>query len=225
MAGKWLELLSEIAPGLKRAAIMFNPGNVATLVYMPSVETAARSLNVALFTAPVHSGAEIEAAIAALGREPGGGLFVMGDAFTNVHRVPIILAAARNNVPAVYGISFFPRGGGLLSYPAALPATPRPAHRASRPTQPPPRLAAPVAGGNFAPCGAGASSTLTNVVSGTTTGGTLGLYQTATGGAGGDNFYGPGQGGTATSSLTFNDVTANSIETTIALAKTHDPLH
>src|SRR5262249_44200663 len=55
-------------------------------------------------------------AIIALGREPGGGLVVMGDAFTFVHRVPIILAAARNAVPAVYGFSYYSRDGGLLSY-------------------------------------------------------------------------------------------------------------
>ena len=56
--------------------------------------------------------------ITALGREPGGGLVVPGDAFTLVHRAPIILAAARNNVPAVYSASRFPRDGGLLSYRA-----------------------------------------------------------------------------------------------------------
>ena len=55
-------------------------------------------------------------AIIALGREPGGGLVVMPDIFTVVHRVPIILAAARNNVPAVYALSEFVRDGGLLSY-------------------------------------------------------------------------------------------------------------
>jgi len=59
---------------------------------------------------------EIETAIMALGREPGGGLVVMADAFMAVHRAPIILAAARNNVPAVYTFSFFARDGGLLSY-------------------------------------------------------------------------------------------------------------
>ena len=58
----------------------------------------------------------VEAAITALGREPGGGLVVMGDAFTFAHRAPIILAAARNNVPAVYSHSYFARDGGLLSY-------------------------------------------------------------------------------------------------------------
>ena len=72
--GKWLELLSEIAPGLKRAAIMFNPDLGAASIYMPSFETAARSLKVAPTAALVHNDVEIETAIIALGREPGGGL-------------------------------------------------------------------------------------------------------------------------------------------------------
>jgi putative ABC transport system substrate-binding protein len=63
-----------------------------------------------------HSDVEIEAAITALGREPGGGLVVGPDVFMTVHRAPIILAAARNNVPAVYTGSEFAREGGLLSY-------------------------------------------------------------------------------------------------------------
>jgi putative tryptophan/tyrosine transport system substrate-binding protein len=116
IAGKLLELLSEIAPGLKRAAIMFNPDTAAVSTYMPSFEMAVRSLKVVPATAPVRSDVEIEEAINTLGREPGGGLVVMPDAFTVVHRVPIILAAARNNVPAIYWLSFFARDGGLLSY-------------------------------------------------------------------------------------------------------------
>jgi putative ABC transport system substrate-binding protein len=117
LGGKWLELLSEIVPGLKRAAIMFNPDFAVTAsVYMPSFEMAARSLKVAPITAPVHSDGEIETGITALGREPGGGLVVMPDTFMNVHRALIISAAARNNVPAVYTLSLYPRDGGLLSY-------------------------------------------------------------------------------------------------------------
>ena len=115
LGGKWLELLSEIAPGLKRAAIMFNP-DIAPGALLPSFEVAARSLKVGAITAPVHSDAEIETAIMAIGREPLGGLVVMPDGFTVEHRVPIILAAARNNVPAVYALSEFVRDGGLLSY-------------------------------------------------------------------------------------------------------------
>ena len=117
LGGRWLELLSEIAPGLKRAAIMFNPDIGAPVsVFMPSFETAARSLKVVPITAPVHSDVEIETAIAALGREPGGGLVVMADVFMVVHRAPIISAAARNNVPAVHVLSESAREGGLLSY-------------------------------------------------------------------------------------------------------------
>jgi putative ABC transport system substrate-binding protein len=116
MGGKWLELLSEIAPGLKRAAIMFNPDIAPVSVYMPSFETAARSLKVELIAAPVHSDVEIEMAITALGREPGGGLVSLAGGFMDVHRGAIISAAARNNVPAVYTQSNFAREGGFLSY-------------------------------------------------------------------------------------------------------------
>ena len=117
MGGKWLELLSEIAPGLKRAAIMFNPDTTPTVsTFMPSFETAARSLKVEPIIASVHSDVEIEAAIISLGREPGGGLVVMPDEFMD--RAPMISAAARNNVPAVYSKSEAARDGGLLSYGA-----------------------------------------------------------------------------------------------------------
>jgi putative ABC transport system substrate-binding protein len=116
LGGKWLELLSEIALGLKRATIMFNPDTAPVSTFMPSLETAARSLKVELIMAPVHSDVEMEAAIIALGREPGGGLVVTPDIFTFAHRAPIISAAARNNVPAVYNTSDFVRDGGLFSY-------------------------------------------------------------------------------------------------------------
>jgi putative ABC transport system substrate-binding protein len=116
MGGKWLEVLSEIAPGLKRAAIMFNPDTALVSTYMPSFEAAARLLKVVATIAPVHSDLEIETAIIALGREPRGGLVIMPDVFAVAHRAPIISAAARNHVPAVYPLSAYAREGGLLSY-------------------------------------------------------------------------------------------------------------
>jgi len=118
VVGKRLELLSEIVPGLKRAAIMFNPDATPASVYMPAFEAAARSLRVVSILAPVHSDAEIETAMIALGREPGGGLLILADVFTTAHRAPIISAAARNNVPVVSGPTLpdFIRDGGLLSY-------------------------------------------------------------------------------------------------------------
>jgi putative ABC transport system substrate-binding protein len=116
LGGKWLELLSQIAPGLKRAGVMFNPDTALASLYKPSFETAARTLKVEPIIAHVHDEAEIETAITALGREPGGGLVVIPDIFTPVHRAPIISAAARNNVPTVYPNSPYVRDGGLLSY-------------------------------------------------------------------------------------------------------------
>jgi len=116
VVGKRLELLSEIVSGLKRAAIMFNPDATPASVYMPAFQVAARSLKVVSIIAPVHSDAEIETAMVALGQEPGGGLLVLQDVFTFAHRAPIISAAAQNNVPVASGQSDFARDGGLLSY-------------------------------------------------------------------------------------------------------------
>jgi putative tryptophan/tyrosine transport system substrate-binding protein len=118
MAGKSLQLLAEIAPGFKRAAIMFNPETApgGGSYFLPSFEAAAQSLKVEPIVAPVHSEAEIETVIASLGREPRGGLVVPSDSFMIVHRAPVILLAALNNVPVVYQRSISVTDGGLLSY-------------------------------------------------------------------------------------------------------------
>jgi putative ABC transport system substrate-binding protein len=118
MAGKWLELLTEIAPAVKRAAAMFNPDTAPYVrsYYLPAFEAAARSLKVEPIAALVHSDAEIEMVITSLGREPRGGLVVMPDGFMFAHRTQIISLAIRNNIPEVYQFSLFARDGGLLSY-------------------------------------------------------------------------------------------------------------
>jgi putative ABC transport system substrate-binding protein len=96
---------------------MFNPDTAPVSTYRPSFEAAARSLKVVPSIAPVHSDVEIETAIVALGREPGGGLVVLPDvSWTAAHRASVVLAAARHNVPAVYYRSTYVRDGGLLYY-------------------------------------------------------------------------------------------------------------
>jgi putative ABC transport system substrate-binding protein len=95
---------------------MFNPDTTFASVFLPSLETAARSLKVEPIIAHIHSDAEIETAIIALGREPGGGLVVVPGGPTAGHIAPIISAAARSNVPAVFFRPDFAREGGLLSY-------------------------------------------------------------------------------------------------------------
>jgi putative ABC transport system substrate-binding protein len=118
LGGKWLELLTEIAPRIKRAAMIFNPDTAAERgsYYRPSFEAAASSLKVEPISSPVYNDADIETVLTSLGRKPSGGVVVMPDTFTITHRAPIILSAARNNVPAVYWNSPYAREGGLLSY-------------------------------------------------------------------------------------------------------------
>ena len=87
IASKWLELLTGIAPGVKRAMMLLNPDTAPFIksYVQPSFEAAARSLKVALIAAPVHNDTEIEATIAELGREPGSGLLGMPDNFIEIH--------------------------------------------------------------------------------------------------------------------------------------------
>ena len=120
LGGKWLELLKEFAPRVRRSAIMFNPDTApgGGSYFLGSFEAAAQSLAVEPMTTPIRSDAEIERTIVSLGREPDGGLVVMTDGFMQVHRVAVISAAARNNVPAVYADSILVKDGGLLSYGA-----------------------------------------------------------------------------------------------------------
>jgi putative ABC transport system substrate-binding protein len=119
MAGKWAELLMEIAPGVKRVAIMFNPETAAGggSHFLTAFETAARSAKVTPIAAPVRNDADIETVITSLGREAGGGLVVVPDGgFAMVRRAQIIVLAAQNKVPALYPDAPFARDGGLLSY-------------------------------------------------------------------------------------------------------------
>jgi putative tryptophan/tyrosine transport system substrate-binding protein len=113
------ELLTEIAPGLRRVAMLFNPDTApgGGTYYFRDFEAAARSAKVEPIAARARSDAEIEAIVTSLGRESGGGLVVMPDYFMVNHVGPIILLAGRNNVPAVYPWRFVvAKDGALLSY-------------------------------------------------------------------------------------------------------------
>jgi putative tryptophan/tyrosine transport system substrate-binding protein len=118
LASKWLQLLTEIAPGIKRVAMIFNPENApgGGLYFQTTFETAARSLKLEPITAAVRSDAEIETVMTALARPPGSGLVLSPDSFMFVHRATIISLAAQYNVPAVYSETVHVQDGGLLSY-------------------------------------------------------------------------------------------------------------
>jgi len=116
LMGKWLQLLKEIAPRVTRVAVIFNPDTAAFAPLLNrAIETAAPSFGMTVTLAPVHDDAGIEEAIAALAREPGGGLFCLPESFNTTHRDVIIATAARHSLPLI-GTSEFPRAGGLMSY-------------------------------------------------------------------------------------------------------------
>ncbi len=117
MGGKWLEMLMQVAPGVTRVALLFNPAtSVPVKFYMASIQAAASSFAVQTSTAPVHTKDEIDGVVAALASNPGAGLIVMPDLFNTINRDLIIAVAARYRVPAIYFFRSFADSGGLISY-------------------------------------------------------------------------------------------------------------
>jgi putative ABC transport system substrate-binding protein len=117
MGGKWVEYLEEIAPQVRRIAFMYDPDTSPQVKsYLPSVESAVQSRGLQLITSPVRDTSEIERAIEAIAREPGGGLLLPSDIFTFTHRELIIRLANQHRLATVYPFSEFARQGGLLSY-------------------------------------------------------------------------------------------------------------
>ena len=117
MAGKWLELLKEIAPSVVRVAFLFNPATATYFEYwLNPFKAAAVSFAVEAIAAPVRDRSELESVIAEQGRAPNGGLVVMPDTFTDTHRLEITSLAAGYRLPAVYPYRQFTAVGGLLSY-------------------------------------------------------------------------------------------------------------
>jgi putative tryptophan/tyrosine transport system substrate-binding protein len=117
MAGKWLEMLTQITPPVERVAILFNPATApyASLM-LHAIEEAASSFAVAVQRAPVNSGGELETMMADLARQERGGVLVLPSLFMITHREAIIALAARHHLPAVYSFAFFAEAGGLMSY-------------------------------------------------------------------------------------------------------------
>jgi putative ABC transport system substrate-binding protein len=114
---KWLQLLKEVAPGLTRIAIIFNPQTAPyAQYYLGPLEKVAPSFGVEILPTPVRSETDIEKVITGLRREPGSGLILMTDIFLFVHRKLIIALTTSNKVPAVYWLRNIPAEGGLISY-------------------------------------------------------------------------------------------------------------
>jgi len=118
MAGKWVELLKDITPALKRVTFIFNPPTSpgGGAYYARLVERAATALGVTATAGPVYAPSDIDPVVTELAREPGGGLVVLPDAFMNTHRKVVFELAMRHRLPAVYTLGHFAMEGGLIAY-------------------------------------------------------------------------------------------------------------
>ena len=116
IGGKWLELLKEVAPVIKRAGIIRDPTITAGPGQFGAIQSVAPSLGVEVTPLSVRSAAEIERVINTFARNGNGGLIVTGSALAVVHRDLIIALAAKNKLPAVYFADYYVAAGGLVSY-------------------------------------------------------------------------------------------------------------
>jgi putative ABC transport system substrate-binding protein len=116
IAGKWLQILKEIAPAITRVAVLFNPDEFQSSGLMRVIIAAALLLEVELIPIPVHDAVEIERGIDAFAPQPKGGLLVITSPLTTVHRQLIVTLADRHRLPAIYPYRFFAVIGGLVSY-------------------------------------------------------------------------------------------------------------
>jgi putative ABC transport system substrate-binding protein len=117
LGGKWVELLKEIAPGVTKVILLFNPPT-ATFVggYLNPFKAAAAARDMEALVAPVHDMPEVELLLTTQARQPNSGLVVLPDAFTVSHNAEITSLAARFRVPAVYWSRSSTELGGLISY-------------------------------------------------------------------------------------------------------------
>jgi putative tryptophan/tyrosine transport system substrate-binding protein len=116
IGAKWLEVLKEIAPGVRRVAVVRDPTLAVGAGQVGAIQAAAPSFGIELSPVNVRDAAEIERGVAAFARSSNGGLIVTGSALAVVHRDAIIAAAARHKLPAVYPVRTFVADGGLISY-------------------------------------------------------------------------------------------------------------
>jgi putative ABC transport system substrate-binding protein len=116
VGGKWLELLKEIAPRVRRVAVVHVPDITANVAFLPVVKAAASALGVTVTAAGVRNAGDIEPVLTAFAREPNGGLIVTPSPLTGTRRDLIIAVAARLSLPAIYSFGFYANSGGLASY-------------------------------------------------------------------------------------------------------------
>ena len=120
LAGKRLQLLKEMLPGIATVAVLWNDANPYPAVVFAQTEAAGRTLGMRVLSLPVHDASDVLTALDAALRDGAGGLITVEDPFTLNHLVQIVNFAAGHRLPAMYGLREFVDAGGLLSYGAHL---------------------------------------------------------------------------------------------------------
>jgi putative tryptophan/tyrosine transport system substrate-binding protein len=116
ISGKWLGLLKEIAPQLRRVAVILSFRGMGGVPQLGAIQVVAPSFGVELTPIDLRDADEIERGVAAFARQANGGLIVTASAPAQFHRELIVRSAARHRLPAIYPFRFFATGGGLISY-------------------------------------------------------------------------------------------------------------
>jgi putative ABC transport system substrate-binding protein len=116
LSAKWLELLKQIAPGVKRVAVIRDPVITSGIGQFAVIQSAAPLLGIDVSPINARIAAEIERGIGTFARSPNGGLVVTASGEATMHRELIIMLAARHKLPAVYSRRLFATDGGLMSY-------------------------------------------------------------------------------------------------------------
>ena len=117
VGGKMVQLLKDIDPRIVRVGVMYNPQTAPFGgSYVRAIEAAGPLLGVEVVELPVQNDMEIETAVVAIGRQPGGGLVMIPDSFTNEHRAVVLAAVARNRLPTLYSNTFDRPMRGLMAY-------------------------------------------------------------------------------------------------------------
>jgi putative ABC transport system substrate-binding protein len=115
MGGKWLAYLNQIAPGLRRVAVVHVPEIAPNVAFLRVVEAAAPQMGITVSPAEIRNAGDIEGVLSDFGQQ-GGGLIVTPSALTATRRDLIVSLAARFNLPAIYSFGFYAESGGLISY-------------------------------------------------------------------------------------------------------------
>jgi putative tryptophan/tyrosine transport system substrate-binding protein len=117
IAGKWLDLLKQVSPGLARVGVMFNPETAPQAKhFLPAIESAAPTFGLRVVAKPIRGAAQIEAAAEDIAREPNSGIVLLTDTYVRLNQKLIAELALRHRLPSISPVFGFPKDGGLLSY-------------------------------------------------------------------------------------------------------------